>query len=175
MKKSLISALIIPAAITFSYVKPDPTYEYLERAITTSVGGQTQTAKKKQVQPSLLQTKRVQTFKYEIIGSMSLRDLLNLVASVRGDSLIIDPNVQAELDRQIYVSVRTNDFDTLLETIQNQADVWVMENPLSKTLEVKKYKWITVYPDLEGTTTFSLSTGAGNTGGGEGGGNNTGG
>jgi type II secretory pathway component GspD/PulD (secretin) len=167
MRKKLSVGILFASTIAFANIDA---YQYLEQSLQIKPVKKELKISKPSVNPLIKPSK--QSFKYEIVGTMTVRDLLNLIASLKNESLLIGNFASKELDKTVYLNIRTNDFDTLLKAVQEQTDMWVEENPLSRTISVKKFKWITIYPDIEGKTGFSLTAGASASGGGGSQGNN---
>jgi len=158
-EKKLLTVLALASLASIAYATGS--FEYLERVVNSAskeeVGSKEVGSKRKN---SVLNGGTEDKQCFELIGSLTLREALETVASVSGLALVIDSDAKTELEKKLYLNVRARNLETLLRAIERQADVWITENPLSKTLEVRKYKWITAYPDLEGATTFSLVAGA---------------
>lgn len=161
--KRLITALI--PSLIFANIDIHNDISFLEKVSQFQVS---QNYPKKPQQIEKMGRKRLKIvrpkkrYKYEIYGYATINDVLGIFQNL-GYSIIYDSDALEEdiPNKRLFWNIRTNDINEILKAIQTQANVWVIQNPLTKTIEVKKYRWLTIEPDLEGTTAFSLSAGNG--------------
>jgi len=153
MLKILKRTLILSGIISLSFAETND-IAILKKVISE----QPQSASFKDGRLKVISKKR-KDFKYKIVGRLSVKEILDYLGSIKGYSIIIDNDAVNDVNRAYNWNIETNNFDEVLKAIQKQSNLWVIENPLDKTIEVKKYIWITVEPDLEGTTQFSLNAG----------------
>jgi len=99
-------------------------------------------------------------YSYNIVGKLSLKQVLTLLAQERGFSLVISHDIlPSDLDKKYLWDIRANSIQDVAKAIEKEANVWVILNNEDKSITVQKTRWITVEADLEGTTNFVLGTG----------------